>query len=139
MKAEDLAERLYRRFKGVPEFSEDDALDTVEDAMLAHGYKPSSSVSDDDLRLILLYAQSRKAWDIALSTAHYFKYTDGEESVDKSMVAENYRKLAQGWQSDYDEENHRVRGSGFRIMKRADRDTLPTVRKIYPEGWFRRK
>lgn len=139
MTAEQLAERLLRRFKGVPGYTEEDALDAIEDAMRAHGYKPSDSVPDKDVRLILLYAQSKGAWQIAFSVAHYFSYTDGEESVDKSMVADNYRKLAKDLEDEYDDEHGRRRGSGFRIMKRFDRDYQSNARRrSHTEAWFKR-
>jgi len=67
-----LAERLLRRFKGVPNFDEDDAIELVREAIELH----DKDASDD---LILLYAQIQGAWQIAFSVAHYFKFTDGEE------------------------------------------------------------
>lgn len=116
-----LIERLMRRFKGVPNFDESDAIDLVEEAKEAH----ESDASDE---LILLYAQVQGAWQIAFGAAHYFRFRDGEEEVDKSMVAESYRKLAKDLQADYDEEQGRTIGNGFRIMTRADRPrtTPPT-------------
>lgn len=116
-----LVERLMRRFKGVPNFDESDAIDLVKEAKEAH----ESDASDE---LILLYAQVQGAWQIAFGAAHYFKFTDGEESVDKSMIAENYRKLAKDLQADYEAEKGRSSGSNFRVMRRIDRPhtTPPT-------------
>src|SRR5690625_4621343 len=126
MSAQELAERLYRMFKGVPGFSENDALELIEDAMRAHGYAPTDSVPQDEVKLVLLFAQKEGALQIAFSVAHYFKFTDGEESVDKSMVARNYRELAKDIQEEYDEEKARLLGSSFRVMKRLDRPiTMP--------------
>src|SRR5690625_7636762 len=93
----ELSERLYRRFKGVPNFDEIDAKELVEESLEVHDV----DASDD---LVLMYAQVQGAWQIAFSVAHYFKFSDGEESVDKSLVAENYRKLAKDLQSQYDKE-----------------------------------
>jgi len=126
--AQELTDRLLRRFKGVPGFEEADASDLVKDAMQAHDYAPEDSVSSEDINLVMLYAQIQGAWQIAFSVAHYFKFTDGEESVDKSMISDNYRKLANDLQSDYDEEKDRQRKASFRIMKRIDRPltTPPT-------------
>lgn len=129
MTAGQLAERLLRKFKGVPGFDEEDATDAIEDALLAHGYSPSDSVPEDDIRLILLHAQYKSAWKIAFSTAHYFKFTDGEESVDKSMISDNYRKLALSLESEYEDEKGKRLGSGFRIMRRVDRDYKSKVRR----------
>src|SRR5690625_7924983 len=103
-----------RRFKGVPNFDESDAIDLVEEAKEAH----ESDASDE---LILLYAQVQRAWQIAIGVAHYFRFRDGVEEVDKSMIADNYRKLAKDLQADYDNEQGRTIGSGFRLMTGIDR------------------
>ena len=139
MTAEQLAERLLRRFKGVPGFELEDAEELIEDAMTSHGYKPSDNVPNGDVRLILLHAQSNGAWQVAFSVAHYFKYTDGEESVDKSQVSSNYRKLAKDLEDEYDDEKDRLLGSNFRIMRRVDRDYPRGVgRTLSTEAWYRR-
>jgi len=126
----ELAQRLYRRFKGVPNFEYIDAEELVEDSLKEHGFKPSDVVPSDKETLILLYAQYNGAWQIALSVAHYFKFADGEEQVDKSMVADNYRKLAKDLQDDYESEKGKLFGNNFRIMKRIDRPlTMPARRR----------
>jgi len=128
--AQELAEILFRRFKGVPGFSEGEALELIEDAMRAHGYAPSDSVKPDEINLVLLYAQYNGAWQIALSVAHYFKFADGEEQVDKSMIADNYRRLAKDLQDDYESEKGKLFGNNFRIMTRLDRPlTMPARRR----------
>ncbi len=128
MTAQELAERLYRMFKSIPGFTEEEAAEIVEDAMEEHGYAPSDGVPKDRIRMVLLYAQIQTAWQIAFSVAHYFRYTDGEESVDKSMVSENYRKLAKDLQAEYDREVGKAYGNNYRIMRRIDRPhtTPPT-------------
>src|SRR5699024_132145 len=106
------SERLYRRFKGVPNFDEIAANKLVEESPEDH----EVDASDD---LVLMYAQVQGAWQIGFSVAHYFKFSDGEESVDKSLVAENYRKLAKDLQSQYDKETDDKAGkSDFVIMNR---------------------
>src|SRR5690625_686943 len=116
-----LIERLMRRFKGVPNFDESDAIDLVEEDKEEHE-------TDVSVELILLYAQVQGAWQIAFGVAHYFRFRDGEEEVDKSMIADNYRKLAKDLQADYDKEQGRTIGNGFRVMTRIDRPrtTPPT-------------
>ncbi|MEK3887258.1 hypothetical protein [Bacillus sp. FSL K6-3431] len=128
----ELAERLLKRFKGVPNYELTDAMDSVGDAMQVHGFALTADVPADKQRLVLLYAQSESAFQIAFSVAHYFKYTDGEESVDKSMIAENYRKLARELKDDYDAEKVSESGSGFSLMARVDRPlTTPPRRRRY--------
>lgn len=127
-----LIERLLRRFKGVPNFDEDDAIELVEEAKESH----ESDASDE---LILLYAQVQGAWQIAFSVAHYFRFTDGEESVDKSMVADNYRKLARELQVEYDKEIGKIFGNNFRIMTRIDRpNTSPPTGESGGMLWRRK-
>src|SRR5690625_641715 len=92
-----LIERLYRSFKGVSNVSLEDAEALIAEALAAH----DSRASD---RLILLYAQSQCACDVALSVAHYFRFKDGEEEVDQSMVASNYRAFAKDLQNEYETE-----------------------------------
>src|SRR5690606_38684717 len=114
----DLAERLYRRFKGVPNFELADAQELVDDSLRYHGLDPSADVPRDKESIVVLYAQVQGAWQIAFSVAHYFNFPDGEESVDKSMIADNYRKLAKDLQVEYDSEMGKFNGNNFRIMKR---------------------
>src|SRR5690625_4729097 len=109
----ELAGRLLKRFKGVPNFDITDAQELVDDAMQVHGLSLSAPVPDDKVTLILLYAQAEGARQIAISTAHYFRYNDAEESVDKSMVSEQYRKLAADLRREYDDEKAGAIGTGY--------------------------
>jgi len=130
----ELAERLVKRFKGVPNFDISDAQELVDDALQTHSYELSADVPADKTGLLLLYAQAEGAWQIALSTAHYFQYQDGEESVDKSMISEQYRKLAKDLRADYDRVKSLETGVGFHIASRIDRPlTTP------PTGGSRRR
>src|SRR5690625_3390941 len=125
---DELAERLLRRFKGVPNFDITDAQELVDESLHVHGLDASADVPTDKETVVLLYAQFQGTRQIAYSVAHYFKFSDGEESVDKSMIADNYRKLAKDLQEDYEAEKGREFGSNFRIMRRVDRPhtTPPT-------------
>lgn len=132
----EMVELLIRRFKGVPNFEVSDAMELIEESLVFHGYGPSADVSADKTRMILLYAQTQGAWRIAFSVAHYFRFTDGEESVDKSMVAENYRKLARDLQDEYDREVGKAFGNNFRTMRRADRpNTTPRTGESRRKSW----
>src|SRR5690625_3866734 len=111
----ELAERLYRRIKGVPNFDLDDAQELVDESLEFYGYELSADVPANKESLILLYAQKEGAWQIAFSVAPYFGFTDGEESVDKSMVADNYRRLARDLQEEYEKENGTIFSNNFRF------------------------
>lgn len=116
----ELSERLLKRFKNVPNVTIVDAQDWTEESMLIHGYESSAIVPNDRQEIVLLYAQSEGAFQISLSSAHFFKYTDGEEQVDKTMVSEQYRKLAKDLREEYTRKKG-VLGSKAVFMKRADR------------------
>lgn len=117
----ELAERLLKRFKGVPNFDITDAQELVDDAAQVHGLDPSATIPVDKVNLILLYAQAQGALQIALSTAHYFSFQDGEESIDKSGVSDRYRNLADDLMDEYEREKYEQTGAHFRTMRRLDR------------------
>jgi hypothetical protein len=120
----ELATTLLGRFKGVPNVAQEDVDAWVERSMLEHGFRLDQDVREEDVLLILLYAEWDGASQLALRTAYYFEYKDSEESVDKRMVSETYRNLAdQLWKSYERKKNEagRVAGPRFRVMPRADR------------------
>lgn len=121
-----LAERLLKRFKGVPDVTLEDAQVWLEEAATAHGYSVEK-VPPDKQELVLLYAQAVGVEQIALSVADYYMYKDEEETIDKSRVSDQYRTLAQSLWRRYKEMSASI-GSGlasgsssFTIMKRIDR------------------
>src|SRR5699024_10957929 len=91
MTAEQLAERLLRRFKSVPDYRLEDALEAVEDVMSEEGYEPSDDVPSDDVKVSLRRALISPSSTISLSVAKYFKVTDGDQSLVQSKVSPNYR------------------------------------------------
>lgn len=116
----ELSARLLKRFKNVPNVTAEDTTDWTEEAMLAHGYDSSATIPTDKETVILLAAQAEGAQQVSIATAHFFSYTDGEEAVDKSMISEQYRKLAK----DLRDQHARAKaesGTAFRVMKRVDR------------------
>ena len=135
--SQELAERLAKRFKGVPNFRLEDAQDLIDDALIVHGLKPSATIPADKTNLILLYAQAEGAWQIAFSTAHYFQYTDGEESVNKSGISERYRRLATDLRKQYDAEKAKETGASFYLAQRVDRpNTTPPTGKSGRRRWL---
>lgn len=124
----ELETRLAARFRGVPGVTPEDIDAWLTEALYQYGYSPTTAadVPDDETSLVLTLAQIQGARVIALSVAHYFKYTDGEESVDKTMVAEQYRKLAADLVTEYEREKSIIIGrksaSAFKVAHRLDRD-----------------
>lgn len=125
---QELTERLSARFRGVPGVLPTDLDAWLTEALYQYGYAPATAVNipDDETTLVLTLAQIQGARAIAFSVAHYFKYTDGEESVDKTMIAEQYRKLASDLIGEYEREKGEVIGrksaSTFKVAHRLDRD-----------------
>lgn len=113
--------RLQRRFKNV---EATEIADVAKDTITALGYASVDAVPTSDINRIIAYASYQLATDIAVNSSSYFSYKDGEESVDKTTIAENYRKLAADFKSEYESEELKRNGGGssFAIAKRVDRD-----------------
>lgn len=132
----ELANRLLTRFKGVPNFGMEDAAELIDDALQVHGLDPSATVPANKINLVLLFAQAEGAWRIALATAHYFQYTDGEESVNKSGVSEQYRRLATELRKQYEAEKSKESGARFSVATRIDRpNTTPPTGMSARKRW----
>lgn len=75
--------------------------------------------------IVSLYIEYLEALAYAKEATDFFKYTDGEESIDKSDVYEQRRRVAQdlyiAWRNafnDYKKQNQNT-GSFFKLRKRA--------------------
>lgn len=101
-----------------------DTDDWVLLAMNEHGYAFDDDVPTSYISLILLYAEADAASTIALRSAKYFHYKDGEETVDKKTVSEAYRKIATELWKKYDKKKVQVSlsegTSAFSVRARAD-------------------
>ena len=120
----ELAVRLLTRFKGVPNVDIADAEGWIERSLMEHGIPVDQDVEETDQLLILLYAEWDGTQQIALRTAYYFEYKDGEETVDKRMVSEAYRNMADQLYNKYERKKNEVgrrAGPRFRVMTRTDR------------------
>lgn len=120
-----MTERLTKRFTAVTAQPalEAAAIDVMADTFELFGYEASADVPVTDINRLLAYSSSELALQIALDAARFFKYTDGEESVDKSMISKEYREFAGIFKSDYLAEEAKLLPdlSSFRVMKRLDR------------------
>lgn len=125
----ELEQRLAARFSGVPGVTDTDLTAWLTEASYIYGYSPTTldTVPDVETPLVLLLAQIQGARAIAFSTAHYFKYTDAEESVDKTKVSEQYLAMVTSLTADYVRDRDVVdrnkrQYSTFHVMRRLDRD-----------------
>lgn len=119
-----MIERLARRFNAVTALPADAAELTMIDTFESFGYKTDADVPVTDINRLLAFASAELATQVAINAASYFKYTDGEESVDKSMVSKQYRELAAQFRIEFAAEELRfvnVATTTFYRMPRRDR------------------
>lgn len=109
-----VSERLQSRLSKVPGVTLADI-----DAWLAEALVESDFTEEENANAVFYLALSFAYEAIAADSASYFKYTDGEESVDKSMIFENYKKLATESRKQY-RKYRRGKGASQMFLKRAD-------------------
>lgn len=85
-----VSDRLETRLKNVPGITSADIAEWLAEAL-----EESGLVDDGTNDNTLLYLSLSIAYEtIAQDAARFFKYTDGDESVDKTNVFDNYTKFA---------------------------------------------
>jgi hypothetical protein len=89
-----LAERLTKRFRGVPGVTSTDIDDWIAEAEAESEFTADGVGSDDKNNALLYLALSIGFSVIATDAARFFRYTDGEETVDKTGIAAQYTKLS---------------------------------------------
>lgn len=66
----------------------------VEKAVKANGFFDKSTLDAEEENLVALYAEYLEAMVDVKEQRRAFKYTDGEESIDKSNAFDQYRRYA---------------------------------------------
>lgn len=119
----ELNTRLLAKFKHVPNVTSEDVDGWVVEATYQYGYTPDTvaTIPKQETGLLLLLAQAEGCRQIAVAVAHYFKYADGDESVDKTTVSEQYRKMAQEISEEYERRRKQTGKSSFIAPRRIDR------------------
>lgn len=123
-KLDAMTQRLLRRFAAVTALPADAATETMADTFEMFGYQTDADVLPNDTNKLLAYASAELATLVAINSASYFKYTDGEEAVDKSMVSKEYRAIAKLFRDEYLAEvdaQELASRSSFVVMPRRDR------------------
>lgn len=87
-----LSERLTKRFRNVPSVATADIDDWLAEAEEESGLTEATDVSTDNAILYLAFSIGCRT--IATDAARFFKYSDGDENVDKTNVFENYMRLS---------------------------------------------
>jgi len=89
-------ERLTQRLSKVPGVLPEDIAGWVAEALAEFVGQ------DEENETALFYLALYIAYEtIAGDAARFFKYTDGEEAVDKTMIFDNYMKLAKSARQNY--------------------------------------
>ncbi len=83
-----VSERLESRLAKVPKVTPEDIGNWLAEA------ETESELTEESTNAVFYLALSFAYESIAADAARYFSYTDGEESVDKSMIFANYKKLS---------------------------------------------
>lgn len=124
----EMVEILEQRFSSIPNVSVDDITTWLTTSFSIHGANRQGTVPDGLASLIMLHAEADGVTQVALRTSHYFKFTDKDEEVDKSMISDNYRKSADMLWDRYnkrkDEGVDGFGGSRVKYMRRLDRDFI---------------
>lgn len=113
-------ERLTKRFRNVPGVTSTDLADWVAEAETESGIVADgteTTVNENNAVTYLAFSLGCRV--IATDAARFFTYKDGEESIDKTNIFENYMRLSLESLSQY--KYHRD-GGGSRTLtpKRAD-------------------
>ncbi len=92
----NVGERLSNRLRKIPGVTPEDILVWIADA------EAEFNGQDESNETALFYLALYIAYEtIAGDAARFFKFTDGEESVDKTAVFDNYMKLAKSARQNY--------------------------------------
>ncbi len=101
---EDVKERLTKRLSKIPGVTPEDISDWFTEAEAEFSWcdeeeeKPECENDETALMYLALYIAYES---IASNAARYFSFKDGEESIDKSMIFDNYMRLAKSARRNY--------------------------------------
>jgi hypothetical protein len=121
----ELSDQLLTRLKDVPNVDSEDTDAWIDRSLMEHGFDSEADVPQDQVLLVMLYAEWDACLQIAFKAAHYFEYKDSDQTVDKRNVSEQYRQIAVELRKEYDrkkaEGSGGVGGARFRVARRVDR------------------
>ncbi len=109
-----VAERLKNRLKNVPGVTDPDI-----EAWVSEAEQESGMTEDENADAIFYLALSIAYEYVATNAANFFSYQDGEESVDKTKVFDNYMQLAANARTNY-RKYRRGKGASQTHVARAD-------------------
>ncbi len=117
--------RLENKFRSVPTVDTTVITNWIAEAVVQHGYATVEDVPDSQGTALMYLCYVIASEDLWLNSSHYFRYQDGDDMVDKSMIGIQYRNQAEYYRGLYDQvggENATGgRKSAFSIPRRVDR------------------
>lgn len=112
-----ISERLTKRFRNVPGVTSSDIDDWVAEAQEESGLKEGECGATDNALLYLAFSIGCRV--IATEAARFFSYGDGDESVDKTNIYENYMRLSLDAYSRYN--RYKNGGTSYTVaLRRLD-------------------
>lgn len=119
MATDDLISKLSAKFTDVPKIGSDTLTAWLNESCTYEGYPSPDDVPLSDFERVLLRAQIVGIEYLLINSAHFFNFTDGEESVNKAAISSNYLKILNFLTAKYNQLYNT--NSGFKAMKRLDR------------------
>lgn len=124
MNLNELVAIILPKFSHIPNVNEEVVNRWIQEAVFQHGYDEIGYVPPSDKMALLNLILATACAELAVNAARFFRWQDGEELVDKSMVSAQYRQMAQFYMNEYQKLSGATR-TGFRskwkAVKRVDR------------------
>lgn len=121
----DFITRLENKFRNVPTVDTTVMTNWLDEAVTQHGYATVEDVPDAEGNALIYLAYAVGSEDLWVNSSHYFRYQDGDEMVDKSMIGLQYRNQAEYYRGLYAQTGGQSatgsRKSSFSIPRRVDR------------------
>ena len=112
------------KFEDVPGVDASTVERWVNEAVIYHGYDDIENVPDTDKMALINLTMAIACGELAVNAVHFFRWQDGDEMVDKSMIPIQYRQMAQYYMQEY----QRISGgkgggykSSWKAIRRVDR------------------
>jgi hypothetical protein len=121
---EDMVTLIEPKFSGVPGVDTPTVERWINEAVLQHGYTDIESVPDMDKIALINLTMAIACGELAVNAVHFFRWQDGDEMVDKSMIPAQYRQMAQYYMQEYQRSSGGKGGgykSSWKAIRRADR------------------
>lgn len=119
----DMVALIQPKFTSVPNVEQSAVERWINEAVFQHGYNSIEEVPDKDKIALINLTMSIACGELAVNAAHFFRWQDGDEMLDKSMLSVQYRQMAQYYMSEYQRSSGKGTSykSAWKTVRRADR------------------